>query len=50
MPFPKTKDVSRLVKFLSKEKPNMPHKQVLAIALQKAREAGAKIPKKKGKK
>lgn len=50
MPFPKTTDVGKVIKFLKKEKPSMPHKQMVAIALSQARKAGAKIPKKKGRK
>ena len=47
MPIPKTQDVGKTIKFLKKEKPGMPQKQKVAIALSVAREAGAKIPKKK---
>ncbi len=47
MPIPKTKDIRKIIRFLKKEKPNMPHRQMIAIALQVARRAGAKIPKKK---
>jgi len=47
MPIPKTRDVGKTIKFLKKEKPSMPKKQKLAIALETARSAGAKIPQKK---
>lgn len=47
MPLPKTKSVGKVMRFLKKEKPNMPQKQKVAIALETARKAGAKIPKKK---
>lgn len=53
MPLPRTKDIGTLIKFLKQEKPNMKPSQRLAIALDKARRAGAinkKQPKtKKGK-
>ena len=49
MPLPKTKDVSRLIRFLKKEKPTMKSKQRIAIALEKARESGAHIKRKKKK-
>lgn len=45
MPLPKTTDIGKLVEFLKKENPKMSKKQRLAIALAKAREAGAKIKK-----
>lgn len=45
MPLPKTKNVSRLIKFLKKEKPKMKKKQRVAIALEQARKAGARIPR-----
>ena len=47
MPIPKTKKVGKVISFLKKEKPSMPHKQAVAIALSTARKAGAKIKKKK---
>lgn len=50
MPLPKTQSVSKLIKFLKKEKPSMPHDQMVAIALERARKAGAKIKKPKKKK
>lgn len=50
MPLPKTRDVGKLIGFLKREKPNMPHKQVVAIALERARSAGARIPRRKRKK
>lgn len=46
MPIPKTKDVGSTIKFLRKEKPGMPSKQKLAIALETARRSGADIPEK----
>jgi hypothetical protein len=33
MPLPKTKDVGKVMRFLKAEKPNMPQKQKIAIAL-----------------
>lgn len=33
MPLPKTKDMSTMMSFLKKEKPDMPHDQMVAIAL-----------------
>lgn len=45
MPIPKTRDVGKTIRFLKKEKPGMPHKQKVAIALSTARAAGANIPK-----
>ena len=47
MPLPKTQNVETLIRMLKKEKPNMPKKQRLAIALTQARKAGAKIPQPK---
>lgn len=47
MPIPKTKKVGKVISFLKKEKPNMPKKQAIAIALSTARKSGAKIKKKK---
>lgn len=46
MPIPKTKDVGKTMRFLKKDKPGMPQKQKVAIALNTAREAGADIPQK----
>ena len=46
MPIPKTKDVGSTIKFLKREKPGMPSKQKLAIALETARRSGADIPEK----
>lgn len=46
MPVPKTTDVGTLIKFFKKEHPEWPHDQVVAAALNSARRAGAKIPKK----
>lgn len=43
MPLPKTKDVGKVIRFLKKEKPNMPKKQRIAIALQHTK---GYIPKK----
>ena len=43
MPIPKTRDVGKTVSFLKREKPGMPRKQRIAIALSTARRAGAKI-------
>ena len=45
-PIPKSRDVGKTIKFLKREKPGMPHKQKVAIALSTARKAGAKIAKK----
>lgn len=33
MPIPRTTDVGKIIEFLNREKPNMPRKQKLAIAL-----------------
>lgn len=49
MPVPKTTDVGTLIKFFKRENPDWPHKQVVAAALNSARRAGAKIPKKRKK-
>lgn len=49
MPLPKTKNVGKVISFLKKEKPSMSQRQRVAIALNTAREAGAKIPKKRDK-
>lgn len=46
MPVPETTDVGTLIKFFKKEHPEWPHKRVVAAALNSARSAGAKIPKK----
>ncbi len=46
MPIPPSKDVGKTIKFLKREKPQMPQKQKVAIALETARRAGAKIKKK----
>lgn len=48
MPIPKTKDVGKTIRFLKKDKPGLPKKQKVAIALDVARRAGAAIPKRKG--
>lgn len=45
MPLPLTQDVGKTIKKLKSEKPGMPHKQTIAIALSVARKAGA--PKRK---
>ncbi|NMB82485.1 MAG: hypothetical protein GYA14_11775 [Ignavibacteria bacterium] len=37
MPLPKTKSVKKIIEFLNKEKPTMPKKQKIAIALNVAR-------------
>lgn len=50
MPIPQTKDVGKTIRFLKHDKPGMPQKQKVAIALSVARKAGASIPKKKKKK
>lgn len=49
MPVPKTTNVGTLRKFFKREHPDWPEKQVIAAALNSARRAGAKIPKKKSK-
>ena len=43
MPIPETKDVGKTISFLKTEKPGMPKKQKIAIALDVARRSGAKI-------
>jgi len=43
MPIPLTKDVGKTISFLKKEKPKMPKKQKIAIALDTARRSGAEI-------
>ena len=45
MPIPKSKDPGKTIRFLKHDKPNMPQKQRVAIALEVARDAGAEIPK-----
>jgi hypothetical protein len=50
MPIPKTRDVGKTIKFLKKDKPGMPRKQRVAIALETARRSGAKIARKTLKK
>jgi hypothetical protein len=47
MPLPKTKDVGKLLTFLKSDKPGWSKGQRLAVALETARRAGAKISKKK---
>ncbi|MCX7716494.1 MAG: hypothetical protein N2Z73_03665 [Endomicrobia bacterium] len=37
MPLPKTTDVGKIIRFLKREKPSMPKKQMLAIALSQVR-------------
>ncbi len=44
MPLPKTRDIGKLMKFLKKDRPGMPKKQKIAIALSQARKAGKNIP------
>ena len=46
MPLPKSRDPGETIAKLNQEKPGMPRKQKVAIALNQARRAGAKIPKK----
>ncbi len=43
-PIPKTKNVGATIRFLKREKPEMPQRQRVAIALETTRRAGAKIP------
>jgi len=43
-PIPKTRDIGEIMRFLKKEKPSIPQKQKVAIALSQARAAGADIP------
>ena len=45
MPIPKTRSVGKTIRFLKRDKPGMPKKQRLAIALETARKAGANIPR-----
>ena len=40
MPLPKSGDVGAVYSFLKKDKPNMPHKQKIAIALNQSRQHG----------
>lgn len=47
MPIPKLTDVGEIIRFLKKEKPNMPKNQRIAIALETARKAKAKKMKRK---
>lgn len=49
MPLPKTSSVKAIMHFLKREKPSMPQKQRVAVALSQARKHGAKIPKRKSK-
>ena len=44
MPIPKTRNVGSTIKFLKREKPSLPQKQKVAIGLDIARKAGAKLP------
>lgn len=37
MPLPKTSDIGKIIRFLKREKPQMSHKQRIAIALSQAR-------------
>ena len=46
MPLPKSKDPGKIIAKLNQEKPGMPRRQKVAIALNQARKAGAKLPKK----
>lgn len=49
MPIPKTKSVGSTIRYLKHDKPGMSQKQKVAIALDVARSAGAKIPLKRKK-
>lgn len=49
-PIPETTDIGKIIEFLKKDKPKMKKKQRLAIALETARKAGAKISKPKKRK
>lgn len=49
MPIPKTTDISKIIEFLNKEKPNMPRKQKVAIALQIRRSILKKRSKENGR-
>lgn len=42
MPFPKTTDVGKVMKFLKKDKPKMKRKQMIAISLDVVRRAQEK--------
>jgi len=44
------KVISKNISELEHSKTKRPHKQIVAIALNEARESGAKIPKKKARK
>lgn len=46
MPLPRTRNVGKIIRKL-KEEGGRPQKQIVAIALDVARKAGANIPKKK---
>jgi len=50
MPLIKSKSKKDIGKNIKEEEKTHPHKQAIAIALDVARKAGAKIPKKKKKK
>ena len=43
MPIPKTRDVGKTIRFLKRDKPGMPAKQRLAIALNTSRRSGSSI-------
>jgi len=47
MPVPRTQNVGELIRFFKKEHSEWSHKQVVAAALNSARRAGKKIPKKR---
>ena len=50
MPIPKTKDVGKIIEFLSKENPEMPRAQKIAIALRisgQAKKRSKNVKKKK---
>jgi len=42
MPLPKTKDVGKVIDFLTREKPNMSRKQKIAIALSQTKKGYSK--------
>ena len=46
MPIPKTRDIGKIMDFIKKEHPEWPLAKRRAVALDTARRAGAKIPKK----
>lgn len=46
MPLPKTKDIGKILSFLKKDKPTMPRKQKIAIALSQAKKNNKKLKKK----